>query len=507
MAVPAQNPELDRAHPERMIYALVIMPILFFVGLAIGLFAGVRGDDLTELFLALVTIVIALVPLVIDLARRPSERHVMLSTFALVFIIGFALPVFVIFIPAEGPVDAPSYGYSLLMPVDVIRGQLATLLGLICLLAGYAIPIGRLDPILPKFRSDWPPNIAIAVATLMIPFGISVRVGVMVGIIKVAAIGTLSVLASSSLYGIALAMIAYLRHRSRFALLIVVVVSPIASLVALFTGSKLAMLFPWLMIALSIILVRRRIGARWVLLGILATTLVYPVGMFVRMDVLRGNTLSPLAAMRNPTATLGRISRFVSSSEPVEYFVSGLTSTVGRLDCIGAASVLIRDTPERVPFQNGWTIGLFFLAFIPRVIWPEKPIITIGQFFTDMYGSGPLIESSTAPTQLGEFYINFGYPGIIGGMLFYGVMLRFLHQVLLTPPTTPGLLAAVVVLLYLGTGFQGSIAGNWAITVMSVGPIIIAHFVVAMLFSSRHTPAPWGTHGGAPSPSSGNRPG
>jgi predicted transporter len=107
LTAPAHIPEIDdRAHPERVTYALVVMPVLFFVGLGIGVGVGVTGDDLIELILALATTVVSLIPLVIDQARRPSERHVLLSTFSIVFIIGFVLPVLVIFIPAEGPIDA-----------------------------------------------------------------------------------------------------------------------------------------------------------------------------------------------------------------------------------------------------------------------------------------------------------------------------------------------------------------------------------------------------------------
>jgi hypothetical protein len=201
--------------------------------------------------------------------------------------------------------------------------------------------------------------------------------------------------------------------------------------------------------------------------------------------------------MRNPSATLGRISRFMSGSEPATYFQQGLLATVGRMDCIGAASVLIRDTPSRVDFQNGRTIWLFFYAFVPRAIWKDKPIISIGQFFTDEYGSGPEIQSGTAPSQLGEFFINFGYAGIVGGMLLYGILLRLFHQMLLAGrPTTPGLLAAVVVLLYMSTGFQGSIANNWGIMVISILPIPVAHAIVTMLFPARGSPAAFEAHGG-----------
>ena len=485
--------DLDRAHPERVPYLLVLMPALVMLGLAAGLAAGVRGIDVLELILALVTTAVALIPLVLDQARRPSERHVMLSTFTLVFIGGFVLPVLVIFIPAEGPTEAPSFSWSNLYPIDIVRGQLATLLGLICLLLGYMSPVGKaLSRSAPRFRYDWPPGATLAVAMLIIPLGWAIMLAGFAGIdISGVGSGFVSVIGSSYQFGLALLAIAYFRYRSRIALVLLLTVAPLTSFFGLFTGSKSAMLIPGLMIMLTVVLVRRRIALRWVALAILAGSLVFPVARFVREDLLVHNTLSPAAALRNPVGTLSRVGKFLTTSEPGVYFVEGLVSVVARLDCIGAASVLIRDTPRVAPFQYGKTLGLFFVAFIPRIIWPGKPTITIGRYITDVYGSGPEIESSTAPTQLGEFFINFGYPGIIVGMLMYGILLRFAHEILLCgKPTTPGYFVAVVVLLRLGLGFQGDTANNFAVTVMVIVPIIVAHFAVLMLFPARARPRP-----------------
>jgi hypothetical protein len=290
-------------------------------------------------------------------------------------------------------------------------------------------------------------------------------------------------------YGIALLTIAVLHHRSRFAVLLLAAVVPITSLFGLFTNTKSAVLIPWAMVVLAVILVRRRIAARWILLGVLATTFVYPINQFVRQDLLRDGTLSTGLLLRNPIGTLGRIAGFVTGSQSADYLVEGMNAAIGRMDCIGASSVLIRDTPRAAPFLHGETIGLFFVAFVPRVIWPDKPTITIGRYITNAYGSGPDVASDTAPSLLGEFFINFGYPGIIGGMLFYGILLRLLHELLARGrPTTPALFASVVVMLHLALGFQGGIANNWAITASTIVPIIVAHLFVRTLFPSRPLP-------------------
>ncbi|MGH9892689.1 MAG: hypothetical protein ACREA0_12000, partial [bacterium] len=46
----------------------------------------------------------------------------------------------------------------------------------------------------------------------------------------------------------------------------------------------------------------------------------------------------------------------------------------------------------------------------------------------------------------------------------------------------------VVVLFRLVVGFQGATASNFAVTVMSIPPIVVAHLAVLVLFPTRKPP-------------------
>jgi hypothetical protein len=473
----------DRSHPERVRILLILIPFLGVVGVTLAFIFGLGSDDLLMLAIALVTAALAFLPLVLDQGRPPSQRHILLSTFSVLYAIGFVLPVFTIYLPAVWPVDASSYSFSNLFPKDVIRGQWATVLALVSLFGGYTLPLRRLAAPTPLFRRDWSLGVTLAIACLIIPFGWAILLSGLFGIYSADwGTGIFAVLGSSYTYGIALLAIATLRYRSRLALVLLVVVVPVTSAFGLFTGSKGAILIGGAMVVLAIIVVQRRIPARWILVGIFASSLVYPVGMFVRDDILVGNTLSPLAALRRPSDTLQRIFHFVSSGRPGDYFLEGLTSTTARFDSLGAASVIIRDTPRVSPFQNGRTLALFFISFVPRAVWPEKPTISIGRFITDVYGSGPDIESDTAPTPIGDFFMNFGYIGIVGGMFLWGTLFRIGHELFVRGrPTTPALFVTVVLLREFGLNFEGNVALVWSLAMMSVMPIVIAHAVVSML--------------------------
>src|SRR5690606_19679863 len=83
-------------------FGLFAVSILVFV---VGLAFGVRGDDVPLLVLASVMSVAGAIPLLMDQARLPERRHVLLSMLAIVFIVQFVVPVLAIYIPAVGPAD------------------------------------------------------------------------------------------------------------------------------------------------------------------------------------------------------------------------------------------------------------------------------------------------------------------------------------------------------------------------------------------------------------------
>ena len=57
-------------------------------------------------------------------------------------------------------------------PDDIVNGQIAALVGLLLLLAGYCIPIGRIVPGgIPTPRRDWTFRATLIVALFMIPLG------------------------------------------------------------------------------------------------------------------------------------------------------------------------------------------------------------------------------------------------------------------------------------------------------------------------------------------------
>jgi hypothetical protein len=80
---------------------------------------------------------------------------------------------------------------------------------------------------------------------------------------------------------------------------------------------------------------------------------------------------------------------------------------------------------ERDGYRDGETLDYLGYAFIPRFLWPEKPLIAKGAWFALEIGQAykrpdGSITNAVAMTIPGELYLNFGWGGVLLGCAIYG---------------------------------------------------------------------------------------
>ena len=80
---------------------------------------------------------------------------------------------------------------------------------------------------------------------------------------------------------------------------------------------------------------------------------------------------------------------------------------------------------QQADFSNGGTLYEAALALVPRILWPEKPVVA-GSGNTVSRYTRLKFEGSTSVGigQVMEFYINFGTLGVVAGFLIIGVLVR-----------------------------------------------------------------------------------
>jgi hypothetical protein len=277
-------------------------------------------------------------------------------------------------------------------------------------------------------------------------------------------------------FGLVLLSLAWFRYRSHYALFLLAALVPATMLFFGFGGSKQAFLRPLMFIVLTSWLYRRQISGRWLLAGIATIAVVYPAAHFYRHQVQMGRSIPEM--MRDPITAVDDVGRYVSTYSVGEYISQGLVLMTNRFDGLGRASAIIRETPDRVPFQGGWTLALIPIAYVPRLLWPDKPATTIGNWITETYGTGTIVSTATGPSWIGEFYLNFGVAGVVGGMFVMGILLRLLQDAMLRSLTVPAIVAGVVALQALALTMQGGVITAVNGVTFSLAPIIATHFVL-----------------------------
>jgi len=110
-----------------------------------------------------------------------------------------------------------------------------------------------------------------------------------------------------------------------------------------------------------------------------------------------------------------------------------MNSFLSRFHDIDSLTYILRDTPNTMKFQYGKTILKLFVAWIPRSLWENKPIISFAKIFGETYYAEFFKGTGTAPspTLIGEAYINFHIIGSFIISYIIGVFLRFIYEYLI----------------------------------------------------------------------------
>jgi hypothetical protein len=216
------------------------------------------------------------------------------------------------------------------------------------------------------------------------------------------------------------------RHDRLWRMIFVVVLSS-ELLWGLISGSKGMFLQNFIVLALVSSFVQRRLNLRWLVIAFFALVVFYPFSNAYR-TVVHGRgaveVTSFTGAARAGQMAFNEVGRGESSGGA--FWRDGLNSTLGRLDLLTSVAEVLTLGP-RADIVKGnvhwWLLPIY--PFVPRFLWPSKPILNEVGWFTIALrgGSGDAASagSATAITYPGDLYLRFGLPGIVVGMFVLGV--------------------------------------------------------------------------------------
>lgn len=111
-----------------------------------------------------------------------------------------------------------------------------------------------------------------------------------------------------------------------------------------------------------------------------------------------------------------------------------LISAFGDFTFITEITDVVINWGDRIPFMHGRTLTSV-LYIVPNKVWSNKTKHITDASAEYMKELTPQLEKvSVGPTLLGEFFINFGWPGMFFGGLILGLVIAPIHSVLTKSP-------------------------------------------------------------------------
>jgi len=129
-----------------------------------------------------------------------------------------------------------------------------------------------------------------------------------------------------------------------------------------------------------------------------------------------------------------RMSRAVDMAmrwDQEQFLRASVTAFMQRLSLVYCVGAILRDVPNAVPYRYGETLALLPIGlFVPRIVWPDKPNITIGREFGVTFQLVNAVDETTqiSPTITGELYWNYDIPGVVIGMFLLGGVMRVFYE-------------------------------------------------------------------------------
>jgi hypothetical protein len=357
-----------------------------------------------------------------------------------------------------------------------------SLLGLICMYAGYYGIVGRaVAEVLPRFTLRWrDPRVVKQVGLVLAGVGIVLSSGTVGDRVPDEVAELLTYAGDLSLIGICALMA--LQLSGKLDLLTTTVLWCVLIPLRFFSGMSAGSLGTALAVGLTVIVIyatmRRKIPWLVFAIGITFVFIIRPIEIPYRAMTGEGGVLADASTTTRMEALGDLLYRAtIGGAVSPQVFVEACASRLAQFTIFGA---VVEDTPGTVPYWKGKTYVPLLTKLIPRAVWPDKPEEMSGQEFGHRYDliSWENRNTSVNLPQLVECYVNFGVTGVIVGMFAIGLVYRMLILLYVHPGMGLGAVVGAVYvsskLFDIGTAASMVFGGlPWAIAAMAIFHLVV----------------------------------
>jgi len=427
------------------------------------------------------------------LMRRLNDRHVLLAIFMGLYFLAFGALDLQIQLIGTDRLQPQRPGVLTSAELAILLGAAAVLLG-----AALGVAWGTSDRQQQPAR-EWPAGTILVVGLAIFVLGTASSLYFQIVVMPsklgfAAAKGqatmsagvTFMVMLGQMMQPVGMLILAYgyAKYRGIFwtTLLIVVVAAQVA--VGFIEDIKAQAIFGGVLVIMTRIVVTNRVPKAWVAYMIVFLIVGFPIFQAYRM-VSGERGLDRAQALQQLDKVLESVT---SEQEKADEGRNRSETFLERSSVKANVELLFEHVGHDVPYLHGYTLVAIPMAFVPRLLAPEKEDPNIGQMFGKLIAhsdSGVFISIS----HLGELYWNFGWPGVFIGMFVLGVPLGFVGAKC-TPEEGTTLTRVLVLLATAKTlclGFEGTMPIAYILWMRSLAAIGLMHLAFARALVSTPT--------------------
>ncbi len=415
-------------------------------------------------------------------------RYALLTVFMAMYFVFFGVLDLQALLFGPTPETTAAIGSGLLSP-----GELGILLGAALVTLGYLAAIQLTRDTSRGQSTDWPTGTIVVVGFALWLIGSfsllyfqvfvldeKTNVAAQRGLASLGSVNTFMVLLGNLLQPLGIVLLAYGYARFRTVAWLAIILTVVFAQVAIgfVADIKSSAMLAGILVILTLTFVDNRLPKAWIAAGMVFLALAFPVFQAYRSQVTGERGLTRSAAFQQLDKV---IEIALASRDKVANGPDRSQTFFERASLKENVELAFAHTGVDVPFQNGHTLMEVPLAFIPRLIWPDKPGTPTGQLFNKAFIRGGDPDTYISPSHLGEIYWNFGWPGVIAGMTAIGALLGFVGKrtSLTNGVSLTRLLVLIATIKCVCIEFEGAVGVAYVVWLRSLGAIGILHWLFA----------------------------
>jgi hypothetical protein len=178
------------------------------------------------------------------------------------------------------------------------------------------------------------------------------------------------------------------------------------------------------------------------------------------------------------SATQTNLEQGQASSDAGETFLA-------RFDSLHKFAWVLTKTPTDVPYYEGATYSYLLYGWVPRFVWPDKPVASTGAAYRMDLDYQLVTADNIGKVNIGigflpESFANFGVAGLLFVMALQGACFAFLNHFLNGPHSQGGRAIYLAVMVFFLNGI-----GSSTVTLFgALLQIVIANGIILRCFST-----------------------